>query len=660
MNTVLLDIEADGLEPEKLKDITCVVTKEVETNTALSWGGPMVLHSSGAIGLAYGGTLADMVVYLRGKRLVAHNGIGYDFPAIRTVTGMSLTTLGETEATIEDSMIWTQMIFPDLMQRDMGTTIPPELTGNYGLRAWGHRLKQPKGDFAGPWDVCTPTMLSYCLGDVLTLEKIWGIIAKRRDLPQFTRFSINEFQVAEILHEQERNGFELDIPACHALTAKLSSRRAELTGELQVLFPPREEEMKTPAYWEVLPELRDPPLFEGADLSEQYQFPTKIIAKRSGWKDKELRRGPNKIKYHPFNPNSRNQIAARLIKKYGWKPTKFTDQKDKKGPPDPNKKRNPQIDESTIGHLPYPEIPPLLEYMMLTKRLGQVAEGDEAWLKKVRADGRIHGRVNTVGARTWRMTHSGPNMAQVPKADKHTPYGKECRACFKARDGWRLVGADAAGLEARMLANFMAIWDKGEYITIVTTGDIHFENAKGFFNTEEPTKQQRDDAKTPFYARIYGARVKKMAASLKTTKEKAQEIMDAYDARFPAFAKLVATCYRRHNDLGYFVGFDGRHVLSVSEHSSLNSLLQSAGAIIMKYALVRFYMEAVKRFGPHGVRWALCANVHDEIQAESEPEIADELGQLFVDSIKWAGVHLNLKCPLDGAYKVGLNWAETH
>ena len=101
-------------------------------------------------------------------------------------------------------------------------------------------------------------------------------------------------------------------------------------------------------------------------------------------------------------------------------------------------------------------------------------------------------------------------------------------------------------------------------------------------------------------------------------------------------------------------GLDGRKLFVRSEHSALNTLLQGAGAIVMKKALVIFN-EYIKDMDAHFV-----CNVHDEWQVEAKEDIADEVGRLGVAAIVQAGWAYNLRCPLDGEFNVGNNWSETH
>jgi len=284
--------------------------------------------------------------------------------------------------------------------------------------------------------------------------------------------------------------------------------------------------------------------------------------------------------------------------------------------------------------------------MMLGKRIAQI----ESWLEVVGADGRVHGRVITNGAVTGRMTHMKPNMAQIPNSG--SPYGPECRQCWTVEEGNVLVGCDASGLELRMLAHYMK--DDG-YVRTVTEGsskdgtDVHTVNqhAAGL-----PT---RDSAKTFIYAFLYGAGASKIGSIVGGSAKEGQRLIDRFMAGTPALKRLrdkVAVYAAK----GFVPGLDGRKIWVRSEHAALNSLLQGAGAIVMKKALVLLD----RRIKELGVNAKFVANVHDEWQIECPEVYADVVGKVAVQSIIDAGLAYNLRCPLDGEYKVGRNWRETH
>lgn len=330
----------------------------------------------------------------------------------------------------------------------------------------------------------------------------------------------------------------------------------------------------------------------------------------------------------PFNPGSRKQIAERLIEK-GWKPTKHTE------------KGSVIVDETTLEGLDFPEAKAISEYLMLQKRIAQV----ESWLEAVKDDGRVHGRVITNGAVTGRMTHMSPNMAQVPNSG--AIYGPECRALWTVEKGNKLVGIDASGLELRMLAHYMNDY---AYTNEVVSGDIHTANqtAAGL--------QTRNQAKTFIYAFLYGAGSSKIGSVVGGSAKEGQKLIDSFLRNTPSLQKLRKKVADAYSKRGRLQGLDGRKLLVRSEHSALNTLLQGAGAIVMKKALVILH----KRLSRAKIWHQFVANVHDEWQIECKEADAETVGQYGVESIRQAGVEFKMNCPLEGEFKVGNNWKETH
>jgi DNA polymerase I-like protein with 3'-5' exonuclease and polymerase domains len=330
----------------------------------------------------------------------------------------------------------------------------------------------------------------------------------------------------------------------------------------------------------------------------------------------------------PFNPGSRQQIAERLIEK-GWKPTKHTE------------KGSVIVDEAVLETLDFPEAKTLAEYMMLQKRIAQI----ESWLNALGKDGRVHGRVITNGAVTGRMTHMSPNMAQVPNSG--SPYGHECRDLWIVEKGYKLVGIDASGLELRMLAHYM---NDNVYTHEVVSGDIHTANqtAAGL--------QTRNQAKTFIYAFLYGAGSAKIGSIVGGSAKEGQKLITSFLQNTPKLKALREKVARIYAQEGWLPGIDGRKLLVRAEHSALNTLLQGAGAIVMKQALVILAKE-LKR---SKIKHKFVANVHDEWQIEVEENRADEVGNMGVLAIEEAAIVLNMRCPLDGEFKVGNSWKETH
>jgi len=240
------------------------------------------------------------------------------------------------------------------------------------------------------------------------------------------------------------------------------------------------------------------------------------------------------------------------------------------------------------------------------------------------------------------MTHSDPNLAQVPAG--YSPYGKEMRSLFTVPNGYKLVGADAAQLELRMLAHYM---NDEDYTNEILNGDIHSTNQRA------AGLDTRDKAKTFIYAFLYGAGDAKIGSIVGGSSDDGRTLKARFLSNTPALAGLRQRVDDTVRQRGWLKGLDGRKLHIRSAHSALNTLLQSAGAIVMKQALVHL-VDICQ------LRYKLVGNIHDEIQAEVHEEDAHAFGQQVVQSIRMTEQSLGLRCPMDGDYKVGNNWSQTH
>jgi DNA polymerase I len=649
---VVFDVESDGLLDTVTK-LHCINVIDRATDARLRFNTGRYFDPNTGEDLGEctrDGSIEDGVEYLRGKHVAGQNIIGYDIPVLEKLYP------GFQVASAFDTKVCSAVIWPDLMDRDFEAlrkgTLPEEfqkkrLVGRNSLAAWGYRLGCHKGDFdpkayGHDWSSIPfcQDMDEYCVQDNEVALKWIELIESKAYSQECLHL---EHDVAEIIGRQERHGFAFDVAGAERLVAKLQVRRAEIETQLQDVFPP----------WQVLDK----------------DFIAKVNNAKLGRKKGDRVRT---FKTLVFNPGSRDHIASRLSALYGWEPEEFTDG------------GKPKVDEAVLGALPYPEAKLLAEYLMVAKRIGQIAEGREAWLRNC-VDGRVYGRVNTNGAVTGRMTHFQPNMAQVPNAG--SLYGPECRALFRASPlsaavQKALVGCDAEGLELRVLAHYMARWDDGAYADVVVNGRKEDESDVHNVNKRAAGLQQRDSAKTFIYALIYGAGDEKLGSivyedgtdeqraaflrkyTTKAARAKAlRKLGAARRARImenlPALGELVRMVKRTAKERGYLIGLDGRRLHVRSDHSSLNTLLQSGGAIVMKKALVLFDREVARHPELVGQVYYV-ANVHDEFQLETEKDIANTVGQLAADAIRRAGEHFKFRCPLAGAYAVGETWKDTH
>ena len=212
--------------------------------------------------------------------------------------------------------------------------------------------------------------------------------------------------------------------------------------------------------------------------------------------------------------------------------------------------------------------------------------------------------------------------------------------------GKKLVGFDASGLELRMLAHYMN--DK-EFTNVLLTEDIHTRNqlAAGL--------ETRPQAKTFIYAFLYGAGDAKIGTIVGGSAADGADLKRRFLSNTPALESLRERTIRAAQR-GYLRGLDGRHLRIRSEHAALNTLLQAAGAIVMKKALVILDDYAQQ----WNLDYKFIGNIHDEVQSEVAEEQAEKFGWLAVECLKASGIQFNLRCPLDGEYQIGTTWAETH
>ena len=522
--------------------------------------------------------------------VIGHNIIRYDIPVVERLLGVSI------ECKIIDTLVMSRLY-------------NPQLEGGHSLAAWGERLKFPKGDYHD-WTALTPEMVEYCQQDVRVTECLYQTL--KQELAPFGDDSVDlEHSVQSAIARQITNGWLLDERKATDLVAQLQEKQNDLEEAVHEKFRPLPTFVK-----EIVPKYK-----KDGTLST-------VGLKFLGDKWTQVDGTFSRIDWPEFNLGSRQQIG-RYLRLFGWKPEKFTET------------GQAIVDEKTLETVTdIPEAQLIAEYLMVQKRIAQV----QSWLDAIEDDGRVHGQVNACGAVTGRMTHSKPNMAQVPAVG--APYGYECRACWIVPDGHKLVGVDASGLELRMLA---AMMKDPEYTDEVVNGDIHTknQNAAGLAT--------RAQSKTFVYAFLYGAGDAKIGSIVGGSARDGQKLKQKFLDNTPALAELrekVSIASQR----GHLRGLDGRRLWIRSEHASLNTLLQGAGAVVMKKALQIFTDYAPK----WNLTYKLLGSIHDEYQIEAPEAQADKVGWLMVECIKAAGVALDLKCPLDGEYKVGNNWAETH
>jgi len=531
--------------------------------------------------------------------LIGHNIIGFDIPVIKKHFDVTLTNH------IEDTLVISRLV-------------NPVLTGGHSLSNWGYLLypndvKKRKAIQPDSWDKYTEEMGTYCIQDVELNADIYYKLLE--EVESFSQESVDlEHSIAKIIKQQEVTGFMLDEKKATILSAKLKSKMAVLEKKVHETFKPKwvDDRLITPKF------NKDKSLSKVPKLTDE-----ELIKVTANNYQPFMRQ-----KWVEFNLASRKQIGEYLIT-FGWEPKKFTPT------------GQPIVDETTLEKVKgIPEASLIAEFMMLQKRVAQVG----SWLE-LSQDSSVHGFVIPNGAITGRMTHRNPNVSQTPSS--HKPYGKECRECWTVPKGYKLVGIDASGLELRVLAHYMKNKD---YINEIINGDIHSTNQS------LAGLEQRSQAKTFIYALIYGAGNAKIGSVVGGNSKVGASLRDRFLNNLPSLGNLTASVERAASTRKYLKALDGRVIHIRKVYSSLNTLLQGGGAVIMKTALVLLD----KKIKDLNLDAKFVANVHDEWQIEVREDQAEQVGQLGVQAIVDTADVLDMICPLDGEYKIGDNWSETH
>jgi DNA polymerase-1 len=608
MTTLIADLEADGLL-DTITVIHQITLIDDDTGVLTSYNA----HTGKPI-------MEGIQRLMAADRVVGHNWIGYDIMAVLKVYAIT--------------MDWSKVVDTMILSK-LGN---PTRQGGHSLEAWGERIDTiHKKVEHTDWTQWSPEMEYRCNEDTKLTQLLW-----RRLNPMLTVMPDavhTEHATAWEVAKTIQRGFQLDVDKCHELVDKYMGIREQYHAKFKDMFPPILVSPKPSKPVKVLKVINKNHALCGV-LEPGAEFCPVVVQE--------------------FNAGSHQQIANRLMTKYKWVPTVYTNT------------GIPETSEEVLRELEYPEAQEFADFLINEKKLSQINSEPNArgygggWLHHVRESGRVHANLNSLKAVTSRMSCSSPNLQQVAKVP-------EMRAAWIPGKGLVLLGADAEGLELRCLAHYLFTYDKGVYANMLVNGnkadgtDVHSvaRDIIGFYD--------RDETKRGEYGWLYGAGDVKLGiiaakdAHLAGKPIRYEHLGITVGKKQPANstvgkavrAKLV-TGIVGLKDLselvkgkakrdGKFRGLDGRTLWVRSPHSALNLLLQSAGAIVVKKAWSLFHPDV-----------RVVMQVHDEWQVEVEASEADDIGRHISECVVQAGVELGFNCPLASDYKIGMSWAETH
>ena len=422
-----------------------------------------------------------------------------------------------------------------------------------------------------------------------------------RPLPPIPDWVTLEHQVAQILQTQEENGWTFNERAAWELTSTLQKEYEETCKILRERHPQVKASEFTPKR-----NNRTQGYVQGAPF-------TKL---------KEL------------NPTSRDHIAWILQTHYGWIPSSLT------------LTGKPVIDEVILKEIGTEISMMFYKCLDLTKKLGMLSEGNNAWLKLVTSC-KIHHHCS-VATNTHRCAHRRPNLAQVPSDERF-------RKLFTVPPDKVMVGADLSGIELRLLGHYIHPYDGGRYCDILLNGDIHQVNA-------DKIGISRRLVKTVTYAFLYGAGDIKIGYSYSQclsedkARKKGKEIRKAFVDAIPGLAELLKAI-KDASKRGFIRAIDGRKIEVDSPHKALNYCLQSSAGVIAKRWMV--IANEVIHTHPYFTANQL-AFIHDELQFETPPKYERDIRFILEYTAVRAGEYYKTRIPIAAESKSGRNWSEVH
>ena len=628
----VFDIETDGIQEEATK-IHFGVLIDIDTNKEY------VFNEHQMDGFK------DML--LNANELIGHNIIMFDIPICNKLLGININ------CKLEDTLVVSRMMYPDRFD-----PLNP-LRAGHGLEEWGKYLGEHKIDFKQVVAKKAITRMEETnfLPDKEQKQLVKEINqwAKKKSAAAFKGPPPGGFvSTEEWLKDMEIycvQDVRTNCAVYKKQTSWISNNKKPLQLEyLATKFGARQV-MNGWGYNRggglvVEEELIDLIAKNLEDL--QQTFPT-IVNRRFSTKQKNPDGSFKELKPEvvEFNPGSSNQVYQRLKEKYPF----FN--------PGETEGGNPSCSSESL--LEYanriPEVRAILQYRDAEKLLTQVSD----YNKRSKESNTIHGSINIQGAVTGRCTHSNPNIGQVAKDPKLRSLFIPC----VNHNNYVVLGSDLEGLELRVLAHYMHPWDNGSYGNIILSGDKTQGTDIHTVNQKAAGLSTRDQAKTFIYGLIYGAGDKKLGKIVNpaVTNERrlgkeGRELREKFYNNLPALSKLVEEVKSEVARYKTVTLPDTRRVPIRSEHASLNTLLQGAGAIISKYWMILANRNLDAKFGVNAVKQM--AYVHDELQFCCPKDIAEEAGKVITDSAIEAGERLSIKIPIEADYAIGKSWAETH
>lgn len=643
--------------------------------------------------------------------IIGHNYLGFDGWVLWREYGISMQIgpdlFDGRPVKYFDTLYASQFLLPD---RDDGHSLK-----SWGVRFGDHKIDYynvaislgviKKGDPKGSEFIAhTKEMDEYCDKDTIISERVFLQCFKEiKDQNVFKQF-YNGQKGFWLMQAQAFTGFRFDSEYAHELKhiirkmiqdirdevePKLPSRKLKKTEQKDYVFPAKthKQDGTFSANMEKFILKHNAQILEDNKLliyGDEYEIVPKQLV--------NLRK--------PISLEDQNELKDYFIEQ-GWVPTLWNYKKDPKtkkkikGPDGEPIQMSPKIQETqkicpNLLELEGDVVKLVVKFLSLRNRLSTLISSKKdtkGWINDPRLpyDGRISAGASGIAA-THRWKHT--KVVNVPKADVKVLLGIEFRSLWVAEKGFKIVAVDQSALEARVQGHFLFPFDGGKGAKELLEGDIHSKNTKAFYPEETKDvditlpdftpdhfpafKPYRSKSKNGYYAIIYGCSPPKLASTLGVPVEMGKTLLENFWSANPALKALKDALEKFWIEKGgkkWILGIDGRRLYSRSQHSLINLLFQSTGAIVMDYALLLIHNKLgelhLDEYGrPHylynGKVVRRIGYWHDETEFEAEEEIAEDISKILEWAMVEAGKVLKLNIPLAGVAQIGDNWAETH
>ena len=473
------DLEADGFLRDATK-IHCIAARHLESRKEFFFGPDEIQEG---------------VDFLQScEIIVAHNGIGYDYPLIQRLYPEWKLPL------YEDSLILSRLYNPD--------------RNGHSIEAWGLTLGQAKPEHED-WSVYTEDMGHRCREDTRILSKVLRRLLDEAGSHDWEEAIRTEYNIQWLQNKIEHRGVRLSEQVYEAAD-HLERLTNEKYGILSSSLPTLVKQKGTTVL---------KPFTKAGTIAKRVinilGKPVSVGGPFSG------------VEFVPLNLNSPQQLNGFLLS-IGWEPTEFNYKKAKRGGFELNPDgtyviSSPKVTEDSLEPLDHPVAEHLKDWRVLRHRLSILRHVNKStkkptgWVNTVRDDHRIEARAIPCGTNTHRYTHS--NIVNLPTVG--TAHSEFIRSMLIASDGMIMAGTDAAGIQARLGGHFAYPYDGGEYARELLDGDIHSKNAAAFTDAAQ-REISRGAAKGIGYALSFGARTRKIATMMGCSMPVADELIAAY------------------------------------------------------------------------------------------------------------------------------------